>query len=123
MYTFVKVKFPVFKTFPDELCRRNTMFLMNSRLHETSEEISAPSFKRTITNPLESVNGYAETEMIMGLLRNENVLYSFRKMTVLFSVFFFFGWGGGVQCSALRIWFAITVDNLFKIQISYLFLN
>lgn len=52
MYTFVKVKFPVFKTFPDELCRRNTMFLMNSRLHETSEEISAPSFKRNDYKPI-----------------------------------------------------------------------
>lgn len=52
MYTFVKVKFPVFKTFPDELCRRNTMFLMNSRLHETSEEISVPSFKRNDYKPI-----------------------------------------------------------------------
>lgn len=60
--------------------------------------------------------------MIMGLLCNENVLYSFRLMmklffySVPFFYIFFFGRGGGIQCSELRNWYVNTVDNLFKIK-------
>ena len=65
------MKFPVFKTFPDELCRRNTMFLMNSRLRDTSKE---KSFKRNDYKRIGVVEWFCRyIKMIMGLPSNDNL--------------------------------------------------